>query len=138
MDPDELQLPAYGRLNHCIDGSFPLQVKDGHLIVNGETRVEPYINEAPRYRLPKLTIPPENVFVCGDNRNNSYDSHVWGPLPVKNIVGRAAAKYWPLNKIGLLPDWSHVETKVAPPLRDNKMVLSWQKGKGLSTFLDSS
>lgn len=115
-----------------------LQVKDGQLIVNGETRVEPYINEAPRYRLPKLTIPPDHVFVCGDNRNNSYDSHVWGPLPVKNIVGRAAAKYWPLNKIGLLPDWSHVETKVAPSIKASQMTLSWQRGTGLSAVLSNT
>ena len=114
-----------------------MQVKSGQLFVNGEARIEPYINEPPRYQLPKLVIPPDNVFVCGDNRNNSYDSHVWGPLPVKNIVGRAALKYWPINKIGLLPDWSNVQSKPAPPLRDNQMVLSWQKGRGLSTFLSS-
>ena len=114
-----------------------MQVKNGQLLVNGEARVEPYINEAPRYQLPKLTIPPDNVFVCGDNRNNSYDSHIWGPLPVKNIVGRAALKYWPLNKIGLLPDWSNVRSKPAPPLRDNQMTLSWQKGSGLSMLFNS-
>jgi signal peptidase I len=86
------------------------------LIVNGRARVEPYINEPPAYQLPQQTVPPDHVFVCGDNRNNSYDSHIWGPLPKKNIVGRAVVKYWPFNKVGLLPDWSQVESVPAPNL----------------------
>ncbi len=85
-----------------------VQVKNGRLIVNNVARNEPYINERPNYTLGKFTVPAGHVFVMGDNRNNSYDSHIWGPLPKENIIGRACWKYWPLTKFGALEDYSDV------------------------------
>ena len=47
-------------------------------------------------------VPPGDLFVMGDNRNDSNDSHAWGPLDLRRIVGKAMFIFWPLNRIGLV------------------------------------
>lgn len=83
-------------------GGDRVEVRDRHLYVNGVMQVENYINDSPDYQLPEATVPKGMMLVLGDNRNKSFDSHIWGFLPERNIIGRAVIKYWPPQRIGLI------------------------------------
>lgn len=79
-------------------------VRNGRLILNGEPQKEPYTNKKlpDRSFFAQITVPKGHVFVMGDNRGNSADSRVFGPLPEKNIEGEAFLRFWPPGRIGLL------------------------------------
>ena len=81
-----------------------VQVVKGQVFINGQPLEEPFEPKTGSYTMPKPVLVPEgSVFVLGDNRNNSNDSHNWGPLPVENIVGRAWISYWPPDLWGTIP-----------------------------------
>jgi len=77
-----------------------IAVQDQTLYVNGRPLSEDYIAEAPAYQLNPVQVPPRYLFVMGDNRNNSNDSHIWGFLPEGNVIGRATFRFWPLDRVG--------------------------------------
>jgi len=73
-------------------------VANGEVFINGDKLYEPYISAAPEYE-GVWEVPEESLFVLGDNRNPSADSHVWGFVPTENVIGKAFAVYWPPTKI---------------------------------------
>ncbi len=79
-----------------------IEVKAGKVLLNGVPQQEPFITDPPTYDLPRQQVPPGQYFVMGDNRNNSYDSHMWGFLPRENIIGRALFRFWPLERLGAI------------------------------------
>jgi signal peptidase I len=64
-------------------------VHGGMVHIDGHLLREPYVpaGYGARYVMRALKVPRHAVFVLGDNRNNSYDSHSWGPLAEKLIIG---------------------------------------------------
>ena len=99
-------------------GSPDHECGDCGVYVNGTRLNEPYINQRPDYSVETLTVPPGYIYVLGDNRRNSSDSHIWGPLEVSRIVGTAFVSYWgpgkPEQYIGFIPHPSYAEVKKNP------------------------
>lgn len=75
---------------------------NGAIYVNGKKTVEPYLMEPPLGEMQPRHVPPDTIFVMGDNRNSSYDSRYFGFVPIKNIQAKAFFRFWPLDRIGVL------------------------------------
>jgi signal peptidase I len=78
-----------------------IEISNGSVYVNEELIDEPYIAAPPNYQSETI-VPEDSLFVLGDNRNNSSDSHNWGPVPMEFVIGKALVVYWPPEKWGLI------------------------------------
>ena len=79
-----------------------IAVHDGQLWRNGDRVSNDSHREAMNYEMTAITVPEHQLWVMGDNRNESLDSHLWGPLPEEFVIGTAIWRYWPLNQFGLI------------------------------------
>jgi signal peptidase I len=76
--------------------------RDGFVYINNVLLKEPYIQAARRdHEPPRVWVVPKGeYFFMGDNRAESCDSRVWGPVPRANIIGEVFFVYWPPTRIG--------------------------------------
>ncbi len=79
-----------------------IEVRGGQVFVNNQPLAEPYLRGVTHGDFPATVVPPETIFVMGDNRDNSNDSRAFGPIAFKDIVGKAWVRYWPLGVAGLV------------------------------------
>jgi signal peptidase I len=79
-----------------------VEIREGRVYVNGKLLEEPYPVNPGSYSSQAVEVPEGSLFVLGDNRNNSSDSHSWGTLPESQIVGKAQVSYWPPQMWGLV------------------------------------
>jgi signal peptidase I len=77
-----------------------VEVASGRVLIDGAPLEEPYGPGPIGYAMPPLRLGPDEYFVLGDNRNASFDSHAWGPLPADHLVGPVRVRYWPPGRVG--------------------------------------
>jgi signal peptidase I len=105
-----------------------VELKDGNVYVNHQRLSEPYTNGDPTliescgggssiggktllppFLLTPVTIPQNKFLVLGDNRSNSYDGRCWGLVAQSEILGKATKFYWPLSRLGPVPEVTYPE-----------------------------
>lgn len=96
--PDSMRREDYIKRIIGLPGDT-VRIHNGVVYINGHPIEEPYISEPPRYE-GQWKVPEGYIFVLGDNRNNSRDSHVMGPVPLSTVVGKAVFVYWPWQSLG--------------------------------------
>jgi signal peptidase I len=100
--PESLPSPYDDLIKRVI--GLPGDVVEGRgnqVFINGQPLEEPYLDADVITRdFGPVEVPADRVFVMGDNRSNSADSRVFGPIEIDRIEGEAFVRYWPLPRIG--------------------------------------
>jgi signal peptidase I len=77
-----------------------IRIDRGQVYVNGSKLVEPYVQHPDDRGFAELVVPPRSVYVLGDNRADSEDSRLFGPVGDERLIGRAIAGIWPPRMLG--------------------------------------
>jgi len=108
--------PEYGDIIICsypyVNGDYVKRVvgkpgdvlyaENGVLYRNGQALDEPYIAEAIRDNFGPEEVPEDAYYVLGDNRNESLDSRIVGPIEEERIIGKAAFVVFPIEDMGVI------------------------------------
>ena len=113
------QDPSKDFIKRCVaTGGETLEIKNKQVSVNGTALREPYaIHTDPtvkpagyeyRDNYGPYTVPKSDLFMMGDNRDNSNDSRYWGPLEMDLVKGRAMFLYWSWDGERNWPRWNRI------------------------------
>lgn len=93
-----------------------VEVHDQTVFVNGQPLIEDFPHNPIQFNdyLPPTLVGENQLFVMGDNRPNSSDSRVFGPISQDLAVGQAWLRIWPLNVFGLV---QHVDIPLGQPVQ---------------------
>lgn len=88
-------------------GDDAIGIERGALFINNEYASEPYLVQPPYYQIdPPVKVPEDHIFILGDNRNNSEDSHDHGEsYPLSLVVGRVIFIYFPYERWGAVSSY---------------------------------
>ncbi len=102
--PDEEQAEIRDLIKRVIGlPGETVEGRDNAIFVDGNKLIEPYLDPSEVIsEFGPVTVPEGEMFVMGDNRDESYDSRFFGTVAEDRIVGRAFVLFWPLNRIGTL------------------------------------
>jgi signal peptidase I len=84
-----------------------VEIRNEQVLINGKLLEEPF-EKGPyaNANFSQVLVPPNHLFVMGDNRGNSQDSRVIGSISEDLVVGKAWLRVWPFAVAGLVPHYT--------------------------------
>ncbi len=115
--------PRRDYIKRCVAiGGQTVEVKDKILYIDGQKRSEPFVKHvesivlpptaSPRDNFGPFVVPSDQLFMMGDNRDNSNDSRFWGPVPMGLVQGRAMFLYWSWDQEKKWPRFERILTAI--------------------------
>ena len=113
VDPQEIFLKRVIAV-----GGDAIEIHRAAVYVNGERINEPYavFKQSPSSAIENISrriVPKEELFMLGDNRDDSQDSRVWGAVPEANVIGKPLWIFWSYNA----PSFDWLDTGTLHKLR---------------------